>query len=163
MPLEELQLTATADFDNDNTDENREYDIYPIQTVDLTSRKDAFSIAPPGLAAKENILLGVSGMQADIEIQATVWDDGTDRANGTAPTGVFTNDTVVTVAEQIQWLEEYIHAPDFGVAWTLDHLTGAAFNDDEVFVEEVSPTIFDVDSPKWKPVTIRLRRGGSVG
>lgn len=162
MALEELRLKV--DVDGGSTfSSDREYDIYPVDTADATQRKDAFSIAPPGRAPSGNILLGVSGMQADIEIRFTAWDDGTDRANGTAPTGVFDNDTVVTVDEQIEYLEDYIHAPDFLTNWKLDHLTGNMFDDDDVFVEQVDPTYISNQNPKWKPVRIALRRGSSVG
>jgi hypothetical protein len=155
--LETLRLTL-----NPGTVDERQYDIYPVQDTSGRQRKEATSIAPPGTPPSSNILLGVSGMQGDITIQATAWDDGSDRANGTAPTGVFTNDTVVTVEEQITYLEEYIHAPDFSATWELDHTTGAMFDNDEVFVESVDPTYIDQQSPKWKSVRISLRRGGSV-
>jgi hypothetical protein len=149
------QLRLKLDSNNDGT-VDLTYDIYPIQTVDLTSRKESLSIAPPGLAAKDNILLGISGMQADITLQFSIWDDGSDRANGTH------TETVTTVQEQITYLEDDIHAPDFTATWQLDHLTGSAFNDDEVFVESIEPTVLSVDNPKWKPCRISLRRGGSA-
>jgi hypothetical protein len=148
---EELRLTL-----NPGDADERQYDIYPIQEVQISSRKNAFSISPPGLAASENILLGVSGMEADLTIQAWVWDDGSDRANGT-----YTS-TVTTLEEQDTYLEDVMHAPDFGAAWELDHTTGAAFNDDEVFVETVELTPLSTQGRKWHPVRIQLRRGGSV-
>lgn len=151
--LEKLRLKV--DPDSDDTFENT-YDIYPIQSVDISSRKDAFSIAPPGLAASENILLGISGMQADISINCTLWEDGADRANGTHTS------TVTTVEEQITYLEDVMHAPDFSAAWELTHLTGSAFSDDEVFVETIEPTVLSQQSPKWRSCRIGLRRGGSV-
>lgn len=151
--LEKLRLKL--DVDGDDTVENT-YDIYPLQQVDVTSRKEAFSIAPPGLAASENILLGLSGMQADIVVQAQLWNDGADRANGTHTT------TVETVEEQATYLEETMHAPDFQATWEIDHLTGAAFDDDEIFVESVEPSLISQSEPKWKPVRFQLRRGGSV-
>jgi hypothetical protein len=149
--LEELRLTL-----NPGDADERQYDIYPIQEVQISSRKNAFSISPPGLAASENILLGVSGMEADITIQAWVWDDGSDRANGT-----YTS-TVTTLQEQNRYAEDVIHAPDFGATWELDHTTGAGFNDDEVFVENVEPTVLSVENRKWLPIRFSLRRGGSV-
>jgi hypothetical protein len=148
--LEKLRLKL--DEDGDDRVEHT-YDIYPIQEVTINSRKNAFSIAPPGLAASENILLGVSGMEADIQIQATVWDDGSDRSGG---------ENIVSVEEQITYLEDTMHAPDFLASWELDHLTGAAFNDDEVFVESIEPTVLSATERKWKSVRIGLRRGGSA-
>lgn len=152
--LEKLRLKL--DSNNDGT-VDKTYDIYPIQSVDVNSRKEAFSIAPPGLSAANNILLGISGMQADISISAQAWDDGSDRANGTHTS------TVTTVEEQLNYLEDTIHDPSFSAAWQLDHLTGSAFADDEVFVENVDVTVISNDSPKWKDITIRLRRGESIG
>jgi len=152
--LEKLRLKL--DRDNDDTIE-RTYDLYPLQDVSLNSRKEAFSIAPPDLAAKDNILLGISGMQADIRIEFTIYDDGTDRANGTHTS------TVTSVEEQITYLDDTMHDPGFEATWELDHLSGNAFSDDEVFVETVEPTILSQESPKWKPCSLGLRRGGSVG
>lgn len=152
--LEKLRLTLNPGATDGS---EREYDIYPISTVDISSTKDAFSIAPPGLAARENILLGISGMQADISITATAWADGADRANGTHTA------TVTTVAEQLAYLEDDMHAPDFGAAWELDHLTGSAFNGDKVFLESVDKTVLSQSEPKWKEFTLRLRRGQSIG
>jgi len=152
MTREQLTLTL-----NPGDADERQYTVDMIDTVELSSTKEAFSIAPPGLAASENILLGVSGMQADITVTWNIHDDGTDKANGT-----YTSQ-VVTVEEQISYLEDEIHAPDFAATWELDHATGAAFNDDDVFVESIDPTIISNQSPKWKPATMRLRRGGSIG
>lgn len=155
MTLEKLRLKA--DTDGDDVVE-KTYDIYPIREVEIASRKDAFSIAPPGLGATENLLLGVSGMQADITIRALLWnDDGTDRANGTHTS------TVETIEDQATYLEDEIHAPDFAARWELDHLTGNAFNDDNVFVEEITPVPISQDSPKWTEVRFVLRRGKSLG
>jgi len=147
MPLEKLKLTVNG------TDS---YLISMIQTVDLRSTKEALSIAPPGLAASENILLGVSGMNADITITFSLHDDGTDKSNGTAAT------PITTIEEQIEWIEDSIQDPAFDATWTLDHLTGNAFNSDAVFFEEFSTTPISRESPRWRQSTITLRRGGSV-
>lgn len=153
--LEKLELKLHSDGDTSTTPDNT-YRIYPIQTVDISSRKNAFSISPPGLAASDNILLGVSGMQADITINCHLWNDGSDRSNGTH------GSTVTTQEEQVVYLEDTMHDPGFTAAWEIDHLTGGAFNDDEVFIETIEPTVISQTSPKWKECRILLRRGGSV-
>jgi hypothetical protein len=150
--LEKLALTLNPDVA-----ESRRYEIYPIQSVDVSTQKDAFSIAPPGLSARENLLLGISGMQADITINAVAWDDGSDRAAGTHTS------TVTSVEEQLAYLEDTIHDPSFSASWHLDHTTGAAFNSDDVFVESVDKTVLSQGSQKWKEFSIRLRRGQSIG
>jgi len=147
MPLEKLKLTVNG------TDS---YIISMIQTVDLRSSKDAFSIAPPGLAASENILLGISGMNADITVNFRIHDDGSDKSDGTAPT------SITSIEDQIRWLEDTIQDPAFDATWELDHLTGNAFENDEVFFEELSTTPISRESPRWRQATISLRRGGSV-
>ena len=156
--LEKLSLKLYTSNDPDTDGPNREYQIYPITgDVEISSRKDAFSIAPPGLPATDNILLGVSGMEADITIPFQLWDSGDDRSDGTNTT------SVVTVQEQATYLEDVMHAPTFTAQWQLDHLTGSAFNDDDVFLEEVDFSVISDSNRKWKPATLRLRRGGSVG
>lgn len=147
MPLEKLKLTVNG------TDS---YIISMIQTVDLRSTKEAFSIAPPGLAASENILLGISGMNADITVNFRIHDDGSDKSDGTAPT------SITSIEDQITWLEDTIQDPAFDATWELDHLTGDAFDNDEVFFEELSTTPISRESPRWRQATISLRRGGSV-
>jgi len=150
--LERLTLTL-----NPGESDEREYDVSMLQSVDVSSTKEAFSIAPPGLKASENILLGISGKQADITVRWNIHDDGTDKANGKH------SSTVVTITEQTTYLEKTMQQPDFGAGWTLDHATGAAFNDDEVFLETVDVTPIDIEGPRWTPATLRFRRGSSVG
>lgn len=150
MSQEELTLTLNP------SGSGEEFSMTAIQSVDISSTKEAFSIAPPGLAASENILLGVSGMQADITVNWVIYDDGSDRANGTHTS------TVTTVQEQITYLEDTIQDPSFSASWELNHETGTAFENDEVFLENVEMTPISFDNPKWKPARMRLRRGGSV-
>ena len=154
MSLETLTITQTTD--------GYEYTFVPLQGVDESQTKDAVSIAPPGRPASENILLGISGMEGDITINFAVHNDGTDKANGTAAGLGFTNDTVVTLEEQRRYLREHIHAPGFDVSWTLTHDTGAAFDGDEVFVENIDIPTLQRDSPKWYQSSMRLRRGSST-
>ena len=153
--LEKVRLELVGD--------GYQYDIYPLRGIDESQRKDAVSIAPPGRPPGENILLGIKGMEGTVTVNFALHDDGTDKANGTAPAGVFANDTVVTVAEQREWLLDYIHARDFDAEWTLTHTTGDILNGMQVFIEEPSISYLQQDSPKWTDASIRLRRGSSLG
>lgn len=152
MTLETLTLTL-----NPGEATERQYEITMLESIDLSSTKEAFSIAPPGLPAADNILLGISGMQADLSINWSIHDDGTDKANGTH------TETVTTVEEQITYLEETMQSPDFAASWELNHETGAAFNDDGVFFENLDTPVISRQSPRWKNATMRLRRGQSLG
>lgn len=171
MSLEELTLTLEA-TDNPNLTDPLEYTITVIQGAEDSQSKDAFSVAPPGLGPTENILLGVSGMQRDTEIRWAIHDDGTDKSNGTVstavtngdiPSGEFENDTVVTLSEQVRYLQDWIHDPDFNAGWTLDHATGGMYSSREVFIETIdTPTILQ-DSPRWLEARMALRVGSSTG
>ena len=154
MNLETLTITQTND--------GYEYTMAVLQGVDESQEKPAFSISPPGRSASNNILLGIQGQQGDIRITFFLHNDGTDKANGTAPTGAFNNDTVVTIAEQRTWLREYIHAPAFEVEWQLNHDTGDEFNNDTVFLENMDIPTLQRDSPNWTEATLSLRRGGPI-
>lgn len=156
MTLEELKLTL-----NPSSATPREYRISILDEVGGEQSKEAFSVAPPGLPPRDNILLGVSGMQRDPSISFAVHDDGTDKADGTATGLGFANDTVVSLAEQRKYLYDTIHAPDFTASWELDHITGGMYNSDPVFVERIDVPAIQQDSPRWLNATIDLRFGSS--
>lgn len=156
MTLEKLLLELNPSELDAPDGGRREYTVTMLNGVDISSNKDALSISPPGLAASENILLGISGMEADINVSWSIHDDGTDKANGTH------SSTVVTLAEQVNYLLDVMHAPDFDAKWHLDHTTGAAFNNDDVFVEAIDIPLLQQGSPKWYNSTLRLREGSSI-
>lgn len=138
-----------------------EYAMYPVTEVDERQEKPAFSVSPPGLSARQNILLGLQGQQATIDLQFAIWDDGVDRANSTY------SSSVITVAEQINYLRDEIHQPTFTANWTLDHTTGGQFDSkvydsDNVYVESMQLPTISEGNPLWKPATITLRRGSSA-
>ena len=145
-----------------------QYEMYPVQEADTTQRKEAFSVAPPGLPARDNILLGISGMQSDITLEFAIWDDGTDRANGTAPNDSVLDGEVVTLQEQVHWLKGYIQDETFASSWTLEDSQGyfVDFDDGstgiEVFVEEIDYPTLSQDNERWKPARMGLREGGSI-
>jgi len=165
MTLETLRLTLTS------MNTNLSYDITVVSEANDSQSKEVFSIAPPGLGPSENLFLGVSGMQRDIEIRWAIHDDGTDKSNGTVstavtngdmPSGEFTDDTVVTLAEQVRYLQDYMHSETFTAEWTLDHVTGDMYNSDGVIIESIdTPTILQ-DSPKWLESRMQLRLGSST-
>lgn len=149
MTLHVLRLTLNG---------SQQYDVTMIDEVRVRSSKEAFSISPPGLAASENILLGISGMQADITIRFNIHNDGSDKANGTH------SSSVVTLDEQTNYLEDVMHAPDFDASWTLSHVQGgSAFSGDDVFLERFETPVINQSSPKWLEARLELRRGQSLG
>lgn len=138
------------------TTEGLEYEIDNIQRVSDDQRKEAVAVAPPGKGPRDNLLLGVAGMQADIEIVFMMHDNGTDRSKGTH------SSTVVTIAEQREYLKYDMHDQSFDAAWELDDDQGGQFDDEEVFLESVQTAAFDRTSPKWRETTLMLRVGESL-
>lgn len=151
--LERLTLTLTT--------KSYEYEITNIIQVGTSQEKPQLSISVPGTPPSGNILIGVQGMQGDLPIRFRAHDNGTDKANGTAPAGEFADDTVVTIEEQANWLEDFMHAPEVDSEWTLTHETGNRFNGDVVTLESVDVPTLVQDSPKWHEWNLRLRRGGN--
>lgn len=152
MTLETLTVT--------NVDDGYDFEIKPLQGVNETLEQPAFSLSKPGTSASNNILLGIQGQQGQIRIQFHLYNDGTDRSNGTAPTGVFDNDTVVTQAEQDEYLRNYIRPPKFDVRGSLTHDTGEFYQDDDIYIENVDIDKLQQDNPKWPRATLQMRRGG---
>ena len=160
MPLETLRLEAST---------GATYDLTMIDGIDDNQRKDAVDISPPGRAPRQNILLGVSGMSADVSVAWWIHNDGTDKSNGTAANEPdFPVDTVTTLNEQIVWLRDYVHAPDFDVSWTLTQVDGPrseetvlVYDDEPVFIESMDLPTIQNDSPKWLAARLGLRFGSS--
>jgi len=145
-----------------------EFELYPVQTVDVSQRKSSFSIAPPGQSAREAIFLSISGMEADLTLDTVFWDDGTDKANGTAPDDAILDGQVVTLQEQYYWLDQYIHDEGISTGWTLEDSEGWFIDADgnpgeEVFMEDYDTTPIGEENERWKPVRITFRRGQNVG
>jgi len=160
MTLETLTLTLVGAGDSG---EDLDYEFGVLGGVDSTQTKDAFSIAVPGTAPEDNILIGIQGMQGDLTVNWRPYNDGSDWSNGTASAvAAFDGSTVTTLAEQYEWLNDVIHAPDFDAEWRLTHGTGPLFDNDEVFLERVDFPLLQQDSPKWVEASVTLRRGGSV-
>lgn len=158
--LEKLILTKFPDSQDSPDGPRREYTMYPVQEVDENQEKPAISIAPPGASARDNFLVGVQGQNADIPLEFAIWDDGSDRANGTHDT------TVTTVGEQINYLRDEMHDPSLTVPFQLTHTPAGQFSErvydqDDVYFEKFDVKTISATERKWKPATIRLRRGRS--
>jgi len=145
-----------------------EYEIFPVQQADISQSKSSFSITPPGQPAREGIFVSVSGMEADISIQAVLYDSGTDRSNGTAPNNDFLSGSVVTKQEQFHYIDQIIHAPGISVSWELTDTEGWFIGSDgtpgeTVFFEDFEVPTLGEDTERWKPIRFRFRRGRVIG
>lgn len=146
-----------SDFDNNGI----EFLIYPIEAVDTRQSKSAMSIALPGQSPTANILMGVSGMEREISVQAFLWDDGEDRAPGYI-------DDIITVEDQMEYLQDTVHDEDFSAGW---EITLYSEYDTETFlldgvsvhIENIDFTICSIDGPKWLGCRIDMIVGETIG
>jgi hypothetical protein len=169
MTLEEYRLTLNPDGTA------RSYDISMVQRVGSEQSKPATTVTPPSLPPYDSLFYGVQGMSNDIPIAWQIYDDGTDKSNGTAPIDAVTgkdsqgndltyqfNGSVVTLTDQKKYLKHVIHESGFGARWELDHLTGDQFQGNEVYLESVDFAMEDRQSPRWQEATMRLRVGRGI-
>lgn len=148
MSLDKLNLTLKS--------EGYEYEMYPILNVSQNTSKDAMSIALPGQSPRDNILMGLSGMESNISIDFVIYNDGTDKANGSY------SSTIVTLSEQIDYLFYTIHDPAFDAKWELNHSDGDMFNNEEVSLEKIDIPYLQSDTEKWLEARMDLRIGKSI-
>lgn len=150
MALEKFKLTL-----NPNSDDYQ-YLIYPIIDVRQNMSKDAVSIALPGQSARNNILMGLSGMESEITINFYIHDDGTDRANGSY------SDEIKSLSDQVDYLLYTIYDSDFDSAWELDDVNGDLYDSEDVYLDEIDIPVLPQDSPKWLEARMRLIIGESI-
>ena len=157
---------------NPDSDDVR-YAVYPISQIRDAQTKPSISISPPGASYKENLLMGVSGQETEMDIEFYLHDDGEDKSHGTHPR----DQNVVSLSDQIEYLKDEIHESDFDTSWELytnfGLWEGYDFNNEdydseprdeglEVFIEDVNLTILNENSPKWLQGTIRIKVGEGI-
>jgi len=162
MALDKLKLELV----NDSGD-NYEYSMYPITNILHGQEKPHVSISLPGQGPKDNIMMGFQGMTADLRIDFKIWNDGSDRANGSISSGVEvrTNKTLTeatTVNEQYLYLLYYMQDPTFDAKWKLTHTTGDRFDNLDVVVTNINIPALDMDSEKWLESSMDLTIGESI-
>lgn len=156
MALDQLKLTLNPD------DDNYQYIITNIVNVDDRQEKKAMSIALPGQSYKNNILMGISGQEAKIEITFNIHDDGTDKANS-ASSGY--GSEVITIDEQIEYLKDEMQDKSFTAKWQLDKIQGSNVYDYDaldVFLTQLRIPMASRDSPKWRECVMSLIVGEGI-
>jgi len=122
-------LKATADFDNDGTEETLEYSLELNRDI---GRKG--DIPFTGIATnrpENNQQFGFEGKTEQLSFRQVIHNNGEDKSNGTFSNLNLTDSnisggTIETVQEQIYFLRQYVHSPIFGASWTLE---GGEFTD----------------------------------
>ena len=157
----------------ENDTDGFEYYMYPVKNVRYEQEKSYFDLRIPGESAEKTKLMGLSGMGGTIKVDMRIYNDGEDRANGTAPQGtIYFDDTdgddvddVITVTEQVTYLREYMHDEDLNTQYTLVFENGNSYFGGSIpcVVEKITPTLFSEDQEKWKECRMNLLVGKAPG
>ena len=132
------------------------------------TNKSTTAISPPNTNPENARLLQFQGMSMNFKIQATLYDDGTDISDGTAPQDGSFADTdgdgtedVITIEEQVRWINFYIHRQGIGVGWIL---TGSGLPSGGVncSIDDASATLI-ADRPHEAECQFSLTAGSVQG
>lgn len=127
-----------------NNSVEREYKLYPIYSIDQRNTKPVTSISLSGQSYKNNILMGLAGMESDFSISFSIWNNGTDRSGH--------GGNIVTVEEQIEYLQDTIHDHTSVAKWELTLYDGTItvgnewrYTSLDVFLENIDIPIISMD------------------
>lgn len=164
-------LKATADFDLDGNDETLEYELKLVQNLDSNGNIPFVGIETN--QPENNAQFGFQGKTLEIPVSLVVYDDGTDKSNGTFSSVGLTDarisgSEINTVREQIIFLRQYIHNSQFGTTWTLE---GGRFSDydGDGTVEGTPVALTNVkiretaDNPLRATADLKMKVGNVVG
>ena len=120
-------IILDSNFSQYSTDLEYEFNI--IQRIEDGRKRSFTTIGNQDPEAARHF--GFEPGETNPAIEWLIYDDGTDKSNGSLSSSSitdsrFSNDTVVTVEEQIIWLTEYIHDNTSDPRWLL---TGGRFSD----------------------------------
>ncbi len=145
------------------TDPTPGYEIYPVENISQNQSKPASNIALPGKGPRDNIFFQFQGQSADISIDFRIWNDGTDRSVN------YTSGTIITIPEQINYLQYIIFDPSLESTWTLEQIQGdfdlsAIFPDggEKVIIENIDTPLVDREGRKWVEARMDLRIGKGI-
>lgn len=159
-----------------------EYEIDMIQNITDSQSKNSMNMSLPGISYRKNIMMGVSGQEADISINFKIHNDGTDKSNGTISSsssgnveikgtegnGIYITEAK-TVPQQIFYIKDHIQNKSFTASWKLYDPDGDFYGHSgqtepgiEVFFADMDLTIISRDSPRWKDCRLDFNVGEGV-
>lgn len=178
MSLDDGDYTLVAENGARDIDDNNiqlEYEVKLVQEFPQT-QESPFS-STPSLNPETSFQYNLSGKNEDPTMTFKLYDDGTDRSNGTlaemeeVAKGLgydtfsdprFSNDTLTGVQEQKTWLKEYINNHAIPVTW---RLYGGEYTDKQS-PDAGTPIVINQLEPRPNPlrpneilVTIRFSLG----
>jgi len=125
MALDDGQYTIRAENAAQDSDSNLidlEYEVKLVKRKPEPGTQEFQGL--PALDPTNSFQFNLSGKKERLELEFILYNDGTDRSNGTLANSTisdtrFSNDTVTTVREQKIWLKEYIHTASLSVTWRI--------------------------------------------
>jgi len=125
MALDDGQYTLVAEDAAQDSNSNLiqlEYEVKIVKRFPQTGTQGFSGL--PALSPENSFQFNLSGKTEQPELEFILYNDGTDRSNGTLADSQisdsrFSNDTVTTVQEQKIWLKEYIHTANLAVTWRI--------------------------------------------
>lgn len=162
-----LQLN-NLDFSGDGNADPLEYHFELVQNLDSNGEIPATTVESD--IPENNQHLAFQGKTKNIPIEWLIYDNGTDKSDGTYSSAGITdsrisNDTIVSATEQKVFLEYYIHNPNSTAQW---RLFGGRFTDPDgdgtdegtpVHIQTLNPR---TSSPIFGNGILRLRVGSRV-
>lgn len=162
-------MKILADIDGDGTAEY-EYEVKLAQSVTINAKEDSTTLPLPGTKAEESIVQAFQGESEEINISFIIYNDGTDKSNGTCPQDSDFNDPsnnpfedttgngsqdVVTIQEQIKFLKDYIKTPNISSEHQFEGYPLVSGDFKQGRLVEVNPQI-DAGSPNHVPCDLRI-------
>jgi len=170
-------MKLLADTDNDGTAEY-EFQLKLVRSVDLSSKQESTTLPLPGQSADSSLVQAFQGESEEFTIQVILYNDGTDKANGTAPQdGTYSDITdtnadgtsqssgvedVTTLQEQVDFLRNYIKDPGISNQNAFEGYPLLDGVQKQGRVVEVSPNT-EAQSPAHIPCSIRFVVGQVIG
>lgn len=96
----------------ENNTSNKTYAFKGLTPMKNRQSQTLISIPIVNTTPGNTVLFRFSGQEEDFDFEFAIYDDGTDRANGTH------SSTVTTVDEQIAYLKDHIFTEQFNDNWT---------------------------------------------
>jgi hypothetical protein len=97
---------------------NRRFEFLVVAPIGNDKQQPSFAIPLPGASAENQLLFRFSGQEESVSLAFALFDNGTDRSAGTAPSGDFPTG-VVTLVQQIIYLRDFIYVSNFDKGFTL--------------------------------------------
>lgn len=119
----------------------KDYYIFPLEAIDDSIEKPTMDMSLPGQSYRNTPLMALSGQTKSVSISFAIWDCGLDKSGENG-------DDIVTVTEQLEYLDDNFYDPDFSAKWTLDlYRVVDGEKEQRLYKEDVDVIVERLDKP----------------